>query len=254
MSLAASPIRFPDVASAHGHDPPRVVARRAQLPDPRIRRRCWPATAGSAGSGSARRSRSGRSPSSRSWSGCSGPPCCSPCSRRHRRSGSSPRCSRSTPCSGSSSRSTRCVSCALVKTAPSARGVDRRAHRRSCCVVLSGTAAYGAYLATTASGFLSSVFVAGPTEPPVDGRYNILLLGGDAGPDREGLRPDSISVVSDRRRDRPGGHDRPAARPRVRAVPRRTRRSPRSTPRATAPSTAARSTSASSTRSTPRSS
>ncbi|HSP75868.1 MAG TPA: LCP family protein, partial [Cryobacterium sp.] len=44
--------------------------------------------------------------------------------------------------------------------------------------------------------FLSSVFVAGPTEPPSDGRYNILLLGGDAGPDREGLRPDSISVVS----------------------------------------------------------
>ena len=55
------------------------------------------------------------------------------------------------------------------------------------------------------------MFVAGPSEPPIDGRYNILLLGGDAGPDREGLRPDSISVVSDRRRDRPGG-DRSACR------------------------------------------
>lgn len=35
-----------------------------------------------------------------------------------------------------------------------------------------------------------------PAVPPVDGRYNILLLGADAGEDREGLRPDSISLVS----------------------------------------------------------
>jgi LCP family protein required for cell wall assembly len=63
-------------------------------------------------------------------------------------------------------------------------------------VVVCGTAAYGAYVATTASGFLSSVFTAGPSDPPANGRYNILLLGGDAGPDRLGLRPDSISVVS----------------------------------------------------------
>jgi len=63
-------------------------------------------------------------------------------------------------------------------------------------VVFAGTAGYGAYVATTASGFLSSVFTAGPSEPPVDGRYNILLLGGDAGADREGMRPDSMSVVS----------------------------------------------------------
>ncbi|MEO6200806.1 MAG: LCP family protein, partial [Cryobacterium sp.] len=63
-------------------------------------------------------------------------------------------------------------------------------------VITVGTAAYGAYVATTASGFLSSVFAAGPSEPPSDGRYNIMLLGGDAGPGREGLRPDSISVVS----------------------------------------------------------
>jgi LCP family protein required for cell wall assembly len=31
---------------------------------------------------------------------------------------------------------------------------------------------------------------------PIKGRYNILLLGGDAGSDRFGLRPDSISVLS----------------------------------------------------------
>ncbi|TFB53965.1 LytR family transcriptional regulator [Cryobacterium tagatosivorans] len=83
----------------------------------------------------------------------------------------------------------------LVRASPKARPVIA-----GLAVVLmfltSGTAAYGAYLATTASGFLSSVFSAGPSEPPVDGRYNILLLGGDAGPGRDGLRPDSISVVS----------------------------------------------------------
>ncbi len=83
----------------------------------------------------------------------------------------------------------------LVKTAPSARAWVA-AFTVAVMVGVSGSAAYGAYLATTASGFLSSVFVAGPSEPPIDGKYNILLLGGDAGPDRDGLRPDSIRVVS----------------------------------------------------------
>jgi LCP family protein required for cell wall assembly len=83
----------------------------------------------------------------------------------------------------------------LVKTAPSARAWVAMLSI-AVMVVISGTAAYGAYLATTASGFLASVFVAGPTEPPVDGRYNILLLGGDSGPDREGMRPDSTRVMS----------------------------------------------------------
>jgi len=63
-------------------------------------------------------------------------------------------------------------------------------------VAVAGTAGYGAYIATTASGVLSTVFAAGPSEPPVDGRYNIMLLGGDAGADRLGMRPDSTSVVS----------------------------------------------------------
>ncbi|MFC6354779.1 LCP family protein [Luethyella okanaganae] len=83
----------------------------------------------------------------------------------------------------------------LVRTAPFAR-VWIAGLTTVLMIGLSGTAAYGVYLATTASGFLSSVFVAGPSDPPIDGKYNILLLGGDAGPDREGLRPDSISVVS----------------------------------------------------------
>lgn len=83
----------------------------------------------------------------------------------------------------------------LVKTSPKSRGWLAVL---SIAVVglLAGGSVWGSYLAITTSGFLSSVFVAGPSEPPVNGKYNILLLGGDAGPDREGMRPDSMSVVS----------------------------------------------------------
>ena len=83
----------------------------------------------------------------------------------------------------------------LIKAAPGARPLIA-AFSAALMVIVCGTAGYGAFVATSASGFLSSVFVAGPSQPPVDGRYNILLLGGDAGADRDGLRPDSISVVS----------------------------------------------------------
>lgn len=83
----------------------------------------------------------------------------------------------------------------LVRTAPRVRAVIA-ALTAAVMLIVCGTAGYGAYVATTASGFLSDVFTAGPTEPSVDGRYNVLLLGGDAGADRDGLRPDSISVVS----------------------------------------------------------
>jgi len=61
----------------------------------------------------------------------------------------------------------------------------------------SGAAGYGAASGVSAIGVLSTVFGGGSQlAEPVDGRYNILLLGGDAGADRLGLRPDSISVVS----------------------------------------------------------
>lgn len=83
----------------------------------------------------------------------------------------------------------------LVKTRPDVRGWVAGL-TAVVLVVLSGSAAFGAYLATTAGSFVSDVFVAAPPEPPIDGRYNIMLLGGDAGPDRDGLRPDSISVAS----------------------------------------------------------
>jgi len=83
----------------------------------------------------------------------------------------------------------------LGRAAPGARPIIA-AFSTVLMLVITGTAGYGAFVATSASGFLSSVFVAGPSQPPVDGRYNILLLGGDAGADRDGLRPDSLSVIS----------------------------------------------------------
>ncbi|WP_026551471.1 LCP family protein [Arthrobacter sp. H20] len=63
-------------------------------------------------------------------------------------------------------------------------------------VVTSGSLAYGAYLLNVSRGTFGSIFQAGPAFDPVDGRYNFLLMGGDAGEDRTGRRPDSISVVS----------------------------------------------------------
>ena len=47
-----------------------------------------------------------------------------------------------------------------------------------------------------AGDLISSVFRSGPASATVDGRYNVVLLGGDAGPDRLGLRPDSVTLAS----------------------------------------------------------
>lgn len=63
-------------------------------------------------------------------------------------------------------------------------------------VAVAGVASYGAVVAGSARSAISAIFDSGDYEAPVEGRYNILLLGGDAGPDREGMRPDSISVAS----------------------------------------------------------
>jgi LCP family protein required for cell wall assembly len=61
-----------------------------------------------------------------------------------------------------------------------------------------GTSAisYAGNLAGVQASFISSIFNQGGFTSPVDGRYNIMLLGADAGADRFGIRPDSISVIS----------------------------------------------------------
>ena len=63
-------------------------------------------------------------------------------------------------------------------------------------VIGAGGLGYGAVIAGSARSVLDQLFTDGQYQPPIDGQYNILLLGGDAGPDRIGLRPDSLSVVS----------------------------------------------------------
>lgn len=63
-------------------------------------------------------------------------------------------------------------------------------------VVTSGGAAYGAYLLNASTSSLGAIFGSGPAVDESDGRYNILILGADAGEGRTGLRPDSISVAS----------------------------------------------------------
>jgi polyisoprenyl-teichoic acid--peptidoglycan teichoic acid transferase len=51
-------------------------------------------------------------------------------------------------------------------------------------------------ISSAQASLLNQVFSATAVTEPVAGRYNILLLGADAGKNRIGLRPDSISVVS----------------------------------------------------------
>lgn len=63
-------------------------------------------------------------------------------------------------------------------------------------VLSAGGVAYASSLLGSTRSLLSEIFVAAPPVDPVDGRYNFVLLGGDAGADREGLRPDSVTVVS----------------------------------------------------------
>ncbi|WP_394939904.1 LCP family protein [Psychromicrobium sp. YIM B11713] len=74
-------------------------------------------------------------------------------------------------------------------------------------VLTSGSTAYAAYLLNVGRNALGDIFSAsqslGPdksyTKPslnPINGRYNILMMGGDAGSDRVGRRPDSIMAIS----------------------------------------------------------
>jgi LCP family protein required for cell wall assembly len=50
--------------------------------------------------------------------------------------------------------------------------------------------------AGVSAGALGAIFNQSGFTTPVDGRYNIMLLGADSGRDRFGIRPDSISVIS----------------------------------------------------------
>jgi polyisoprenyl-teichoic acid--peptidoglycan teichoic acid transferase len=64
------------------------------------------------------------------------------------------------------------------------------------CVVVSGALLFGSHLVSVQRSLVVDIFGHGITSTAEDGRYNVLLLGGDAGVTREGLRPDSITVAS----------------------------------------------------------
>lgn len=63
-------------------------------------------------------------------------------------------------------------------------------------VLTSGGLTYGAYLTNAGRTSIGKIFGDGPKVPSQDGRYNLLVMGGDAGEGRVGLRPDSIHVAS----------------------------------------------------------
>jgi len=83
----------------------------------------------------------------------------------------------------------------LVRTGPRAR-IPIAVFTVLSIVLTTGTAGYAALLTGVGRDALGSVFADGTFVEPIDGRYTILLLGGDAGDDRIGLRPDSMSLVS----------------------------------------------------------
>ncbi len=79
----------------------------------------------------------------------------------------------------------------------------RRNHRlwmtginSALCFVTAGALFFAAHLVAVQSSFVNSVFVSHDVSEPEQGRYNVLLLGGDSGSDRVGLRPDSLTVAS----------------------------------------------------------
>lgn len=62
-------------------------------------------------------------------------------------------------------------------------------------IVGLGTA-WGGVTVNAQRSLMSQLFASGKLKKPVEGRYNVALLGSDAGKGREGIRPDSLTVVS----------------------------------------------------------
>ncbi len=78
-----------------------------------------------------------------------------------------------------------------------------RAHRLGFAVLnlalvalVAGALVSGSSIVSAQHDLVSTVFAGGGDTHKKAGRFNILLLGGDAGADRVGLRPDSLTVAS----------------------------------------------------------
>lgn len=61
---------------------------------------------------------------------------------------------------------------------------------------VAGALLFASHLVTVQKDFISTMFGGKAVTSATDGRYNILLLGGDSGETRWGMRPDSINVAS----------------------------------------------------------
>lgn len=62
--------------------------------------------------------------------------------------------------------------------------------------LLAGPLLFGAHVVAVQRGVLLDVFGATAAADSHEGRYNVLLLGGDSGATRWGLRPDSVTLAS----------------------------------------------------------
>ncbi len=64
------------------------------------------------------------------------------------------------------------------------------------CFSVAGSLLFASHVVGVQKDFMSAMFTNGAATSAHAGRYNVLLLGGDSGADRWGLRPDSLSVAS----------------------------------------------------------
>jgi LCP family protein required for cell wall assembly len=64
------------------------------------------------------------------------------------------------------------------------------------CFSVAGSLLFGAHVVGVQRDLMITMFGDGATAAADDGRYNVLLMGGDSGAGRWGLRPDSLTVAS----------------------------------------------------------
>lgn len=64
------------------------------------------------------------------------------------------------------------------------------------CLSVAGSLLFGAHVVGVQRDLMLSMFGNGAVSDSHDGRYNVLLMGGDSGAGRWGLRPDSMTIAS----------------------------------------------------------
>ncbi len=64
------------------------------------------------------------------------------------------------------------------------------------CFSVAGALLFGAHMVGVQRSFMLTMFGDGEVVGAHDGRFNVLLLGGDSGAGRSGLRPDSLTLAS----------------------------------------------------------